>query len=187
MRFRFNKFVAWATLVALLLVTAMAGVGYTQARASTTVGTITIRQIVSGTLNFASGTTLALASGNSVSWTGRSFMRSTANGILQIGQSSGSSPQQEINTGTAVPTVASCGTGAVTTKSTNAAGEFTTTGASACTLTFGTPAFTNKPFCVVSPQTTAEAFRISAISTTAFTVTFTTAGNTFDYVCLGGL
>lgn len=118
---------------------------------------------------------------------GREFMRSTANGLLQIGQNSASTPQIEMNTGTAQPTLTACGTGTVDTKSTNFAGKITPTGASACTVTFGAPAFTNTPYCIVTFETTAEAFRISAKSTTAFTVTFTTAANVFDYICLGGL
>lgn len=152
-------------------------------------GTLGVNQVIStitttGNIS-SSGSVVAGASGT-MSFVGREFWSSTANGVLRIAQNSGSAPILEINTGTAVPTVTSCGTGTVTTFSTNTAGEITPTGASACTVTFGLPNWTQKPFCVVTMETVAEAVRISAISTTAFTATFTTAANVFAYHCFGG-
>lgn len=130
---------------------------------------------------------MRIANGGNYSWNGRNLLRSSANGLFNTGQNSGATPQVLLNTGTAAPTVTSCGTGTVTSTSNNTAGRITPTGASACTVTFGAPAWTNTPFCTVTFETVAEAFRISAISTTAFTVTFTTAANVFDYHCIGGL
>lgn len=152
-------------------------------------GTLGINQVIStitATGNITGSSIVAAAAGTN-SFLGRSFFSSTANGLLRFGQNSGAvGTLLEMNMGTANPTVTSCGTGTVTANSTNTAGEVTPTGASACTLTFGTPAYTNKPFCVVTMETVAEVFRISAISTTAFTVTFTTAANVFSYHCFGG-
>lgn len=128
-----------------------------------------------------------LASGT-FSTTGRTFFAFPANGTMRISQNSGATGTQLfINVGTANPTVTSCGTGAVTTNSTNTAGEVTPTGASDCTLTFGLPNWSNTPFCIVTPETTLEAMSISAISVTAFTAHFTTAANKFMYHCFGGL
>lgn len=128
-----------------------------------------------------------LASGT-FSRTGATFFSFPANGTMRISQNSGATGTQLlINVGTANPSVTSCGTGAVTTNSTNTAGEVTPTGATACTLTFGLPNWTNTPFCQVTPETTLEVIRISAISTTAFTATFTTAANKFMYSCFGGI
>lgn len=128
-----------------------------------------------------------LASGT-FSRSGATFFAFPSNGTMRIAQNSGAAGTQLlINVGTANPTVTSCGTGAVTTNSTNTAGEVTPTGASDCTVTFGLPNWTNTPFCIVTPETTLEAMSISAISVTAFTAHFTTAANKFMYHCFGGL
>ena len=92
----------------------------------------------------------------------------------------------ELAIGSAQPTLTACGTGTLTAKSTNIAGEVTATGATACTINFGAPVWSNQPFCVVEEETSAVAQRISAISTTAFTVTGLTSGDKFMYQCLGG-
>ena len=92
----------------------------------------------------------------------------------------------ELAIGSVQPTLTSCGTGTLTAKSTNIAGEVTATGATACTINFGAPVFSNQPFCVIEEETSAVAQRISAISTTAFTVTGLTSGDKFMYQCLGG-
>lgn len=126
--------------------------------------------------------TLSLAS----SGTSRgAFANPSADGVLQW-NASGGTIGVEMAVGAANPTATTCGTGTVTAHSTNVAGEVTATGATTCTLTFGATAFTNQPFCTVTDETTAAALRISAISTTSFTVTNLTAGDKFLYVCLGG-
>lgn len=123
---------------------------------------------------------------NTFSTSGRSFLRTGANGLWTLAQNSAASGV-EVNMGTAVPTATTCGTGAVTAKSTNTAGEVTATGATTCTLTFGAPAWTNTPFCTVEEETTLASYRVSAISVTAFTVTGLTSNDKFMYVCFGGL
>lgn len=85
----------------------------------------------------------------------------------------------------AQPTVSTCGTGSVTTGSTDNAGEVTATGATTCTVNFTTTPFSTAAFCTVTDETTAAALRISAISTTAFTVTNLTAGDKFLFTCFG--
>jgi len=123
---------------------------------------------------------------STLQFNGRALMRSTADGLMQFVQNSGITVGAELNVGTAAPTVTSCGTGAVTAHSNNTFGEITPTGATACTVTFGAPAWTFQPFCTVTMEGTAEVVRISAISTTAFTVNFATSGNKFMYHCGGG-
>ncbi len=93
----------------------------------------------------------------------------------------------QFNSGTAVPTVATCGTGAVTAHSSNTAGEVTATGASTCSVVFGSPNFTNQPFCVIEDETSVVATRISAISVSGFTVTGLTSGDKFMFQCIGGV
>ncbi len=93
----------------------------------------------------------------------------------------------QINNGTAAPTATTCGTGSVSAHSSNTQGELVATGATTCTLTFGAGAWTNTPFCVFTEETTAGAFRISASSTAAITITGFTSGDSFTYICLGGI
>jgi len=131
------------------------------------------------------GAVIAGAS-SSFSLSGRSVIQSTADGKLKFNQNSGATVSVELNMGTAAPTVTSCGSGTVTAHSTNTAGEVTATGATACTVTFGAPAWAFQPFCTVTDETTASALRISAISTTAFTVANLTSGDKFMWTCFGG-
>ena len=58
MTIRFKQLAAGFALAGFLLFGALAGIGYTQARATTTTGTVTIRSIISGALTFASGTSI---------------------------------------------------------------------------------------------------------------------------------
>lgn len=83
------------------------------------------------------------------------------------------------------PTVSSCGTGSVTNGSTNNGGEVTATGATSCTVNFTSTPYATVVFCAVEEETTLGSYRISAISTSAFTVTGLTAGDKFMYICFG--
>lgn len=131
------------------------------------------------------GGSFILDAGGLVTFTGRGLIASPTNAHFTFRDNSGSFGIQ-INTGTAAPTVGTCGTGTITANSRNTAGGFTATGATACTVTFGAPAWTNTPFCTVSlrnaPTTTPY---ISAKSTTAITVSGLTAGDVIDYTCIG--
>ena len=82
-----------------------------------------------------------------------------------------------------VPTVATCGTGAVATGSSDVAGKVTATGATACTLTFAS-AWTTAPACVVTDGTSAVALKVVTTTTTA-AVTNLTSGDVFYYICFG--
>jgi hypothetical protein len=118
-------------------------------------------------------------------WSSRNLMRSAATGLWATLDNVGSFGIQ-INTGTAAPTVTTCGTGTITANSRNTAGGFTATGATACTVTFGAPNWTNTPFCTITlrntPTTTPY---ISAKSASAITISGLTAGDVIDYHCLG--
>ena len=129
---------------------------------------------------------LTVAAASDVGWLGRIQFESSANALLNVLDDGGTFGLQ-FNTGTAEPTVSACGTGpAVTAGSRNGAGEITLgTAATACTITFGAPAWTNTPFCVVEEETSADAQFISAISTTAFTVSGLVASDKFMWVCVG--
>lgn len=185
------------SLLGAMIVAALVMVSPVQAQDLTTMLSKFLVDLRSGSLGVNQPITNITATGNvaganflasnTFSTVGRSFLRTSANGMWTLSQNSGASPSVEVNMGTAVPTVTSCGTGAVTAKSTNTAGEVTPTGASDCTVTFGLPNWSNQPFCIVTPESTLEAMSISAISVTAFTVHYTTAANKFMYHCFGGI
>mgnify|MGYP001590906353 CR=1 FL=1 len=124
--------------------------------------------------------------GNVIGWSSRNQFSSPANGLVNASENAQAIGVQ-VNIGTAAPTVDTCGTGTITANSNNSVGDVTATGATACTVTFGAPAWTNQPFCVVQDVTSEEPSRISAISTTAFTVTGLVSGDRFLYLCLGGV
>lgn len=81
------------------------------------------------------------------------------------------------------PTLTSCGTGTVLTGSKDGAGGFTVTGATACTVTFSA-AWSVAPICVAE-DITANRGNISAISTTAMTVSNLTDGDVVRWLCVG--
>lgn len=82
-----------------------------------------------------------------------------------------------------IPAVTGTGTPAITTGSTDTAGQVTGgTLATSIVITFATSK-TNSPFCVVTPQTTVAAFAYT-ISNTAITITLTaTTGESVNYIC----
>lgn len=155
--------------------------------AGTAVQTITATSadFYSAAVNLASTGVITISNGGGLTWATRTKITSNADGLLNL-ISAGGTLGVQFNTGTAAPTVTSCGTGTVTTGSRNTSGEITATGATVCTVTFGAPAWTNTPFCTVTLGTApTTALYISASSTTAFTVSGLTAGNKFTYQCLG--
>lgn len=81
-----------------------------------------------------------------------------------------------------VPVVSACGTGTLAAGSSDLAGTFTATGATGCTLTFGT-AYVAAPSCSVTELTVNTAARTTALSTTALVVALGTSGSTYSYVC----
>lgn len=102
--------------------------------------------------------------------------------LAQSGGAAVGAPQLSF-TGT-IPTITGTGTPAITSGSTDTAGEVTGgTLAVSIVVTFAT-AKTNAPFCIVTPQTQVAAFAYG-VSTTAITVTLTaTTGEKIDYVCV---
>jgi hypothetical protein len=147
----------------------------------TSAGGLTVSAAILGGADVRGGAT------GDIFWSSRNLMRSTANGLWSTLDNVGSFGIQ-LNTGTAAPTVTSCGTGSVSANSRNTFGEITATGATACTVTFGSPAWTNAPFCVVTGDNALVTTPyVSARSTTAFTVSGLTAGDKFSYHCGGGV
>ncbi len=85
---------------------------------------------------------------------------------------------------TAAPGLSTCGTGSIDANSNDFAGKVTATGATACTVTF-TSAYPTAAWCVISDDTTVGVGKITAQSSSAFTVSNLTSGDAFNYVCGG--
>lgn len=85
---------------------------------------------------------------------------------------------------TSIPVISACGSGTLATGSSDMAGTFTATGATGCTLTFGT-AYASAPSCTVTELTINTAARTTAVSTTALVVAAGGSGSTYTYVCIG--
>lgn len=122
--------------------------------------------------------TMAAADLRSPNWN----IFSNANGSIQYLNAAANSGIQD--TYGADVTVTTCGTGTVTAGSKNAAGNIVATGATACTVTFASPTFTNKPFCVAVAESGLNP-TVVVNTTVSFTVTGLTIGSTFNYLCRG--
>lgn len=131
---------------------------------------------------FSTGGGFVAASTSSIGFNNTTLIQSATNGLLNVTNNGSTSGIQD--TFGADVTVTSCGTGSVTAGSKNVAGNITATGATACTVTFASPTFTNKPFCVVSPETGAVP-TVIVNTTVSFTVTALTSGAAFNYLCRG--
>jgi hypothetical protein len=83
----------------------------------------------------------------------------------------------------AAPTAATCTGFAAGTGSTDMAGRITYTSATTCSINFST-AYTNAPFCTVSPGSAASTSLVTT-STSGLAVTFGTAQTAFFYHCFG--
>jgi hypothetical protein len=121
----------------------------------------------------------------SIQWT-NGYFGVIANGLFDLSDGAGTQDVQ-FSTGATPVTVTTCGTGAVTAHSTNTAGEITPTGATACSVVFGAPVFTNQPFCTITAEAATVTDYISAVATTGFTVSGLASGEKFMYTCLGGI
>lgn len=95
-----------------------------------------------------------------------------------------SSIDRLIASGTSAPAISGCGTGTLATGSSDTAGTFTATGATGCTLTFGTP-FAAAPSCTVNELTVNTAARTTTVSATALVVASGTSGSVYSYICVG--
>jgi len=116
----------------------------------------------------------------------------TTGNTLIIGQQfSGTGQARQVNIAaplhlgytSGTPTANSCAGFALTTGSSDVAGKVTFTSATSCSITFAN-AFTNAPFCVVSPGSAASTHD-AVTSTTGLAVTFGTANTSMQWHCFG--
>lgn len=81
------------------------------------------------------------------------------------------------------PALSSCGTGTLAAGSTDTAGEFTATGATGCTLTFGT-AYAAAPSCSVTEETVNTATTTKTVTASTIVVASGGSGSKYSYLCL---
>lgn len=149
--------------------------------------TVTSAGVLTTLSSVSAGANILAAAGSVVGHSGRNRLTSTASGLTNVVDSTSAFGAQ-FNSGTAAPTVTSCGTGTITAGSRNVAGRATATGATSCIVTFGSPAWTNTPFCTVTLNNAVTTVPyVSATTTTALTVAGLTAGDAFLYTCIGGI
>jgi hypothetical protein len=129
-----------------------------------------------------SGGSIQAAAGSAMFWLGRSTLTSTADKLVTIGDNAVATGT-EINNGT--PTLGTCTAGALTSGSHNIAGQYTSNTSGSCVINFGTPNFTNTPFCFAMSTASTTHPRISAASNSSITVTGGVSGETIQYLCVG--
>lgn len=131
---------------------------------------------------FAPQSAINASASVTIGWNGRSILASTANKLLQINDS-GNTTGTEFNNGT--PTLGTCTGGSLVSGSHNGMGEITGNTSGSCILNFGTPNFTNTPFCILNDETNLVAARVSARSASSITITGLTSGDAVQYICVG--
>ena len=114
----------------------------------------------------------------------RSTYGASADKLIQVNDG-GNTTGFELNLGT--PTLGTCTGGTLTSGSHNFGGEITGNTSGSCVLNFGTPNFTNAPFCTLNDETNLVAARVSARSTSSITITGLTSGDSVQYLCFGGI
>jgi hypothetical protein len=112
----------------------------------------------------------------------RSFILSSANKLHQFTDNTGATGLEQ-SYGSA--TLGTCTAGTIVTGSHNFAGGYTGNTSGSCVINFGTPNFTNAPFCFAMSTASTTHPRISAASTSSITVTGGVSGETIQYLCIG--
>lgn len=176
MQGRNNANSAWVNMISIGP-TDQVFIGANMAAADITGGSITATNGISSTNNVSAG------SAGFFGFATKSNFNSPADGLINANRNLATVVGVQMNIGTAIPTSTPC---TFTAHSTNTAGQMTAVGVATCTITFGSPAWSFTPFCIATEVTAARALFISAASTTAITVSGLTAGDLFNYICLGG-
>lgn len=149
--------------------------------------TITGTQTVTGNLttngSLVAGNNVRAAAASAFQFsTTRSQLLSSADKLLTIVDAAALTGT-EINNGT--PTLGTCTGGSMTSGSHNIAGQYTGNTSGSCVINFGTPNFTNTPWCFAMSTASTTHPRISAASASSITVTGGVSGETIQYFCVG--
>lgn len=129
-----------------------------------------------------SGNGFTNAAGAKYTWSGRNSFGTTADKLYQLNDT-GNTTGLELNVGT--PTLGTCTGGSLVSGSHNFGGQYTGNTSSSCIINFGTPNFTNTPYCFAMSTASTTHPRISASSNSSITITGGVSGETITYHCDG--
>lgn len=132
------------------------------------------RNVVAGSALI--GVTLAFGTGSF------SDFRSSADKLFTL-QNSGVTTGMEITLGSA--TLGTCTGGTITAGSHNFGGGYTGNTSGSCIVNFGSPNWTNAPFCLAMSTASTTHPRVSAVSTSSMTITGGVSGEAITYHCDG--
>lgn len=146
--------------------------------------TVTSAGVLTTTSSIISSASVQLGAGNSVRFGGGATGRhlSTADKLHQFDDQA-EVTGLELNGGT--PTLGTCTGGSMTSGSHNTAGNYTGNTSGSCVINFGTPNFTNTPFCFAMSTASTTHPRISASANNSITVTGGVSGEAIQFFCIG--
>ncbi len=144
--------------------------------------TLTSAGVMATSGNYSSGGSVQAAAASALRWSGRVQLLSGADKLLSV-LDAGVATGLEVTVGSA--TLGTCTGGTITTGSHNFAGGYTGNTSSSCIVNFGTPAWTNAPFCIAHSIASTTHPRISAVSTASMTVTGGVSGEAITFLCVG--
>lgn len=145
-------------------------------------GTVTYPLTLSSAGALAALGAVQAASGSTIGWASVTKLVSSTDKLLTI-RDSAAATGAEITVGSA--TLGTCTAGTITTGSHNFAGGYTGNTSGSCIVNFGTPNWTNAPFCLAMSIASTTHPRISAVSTSSMTVTGGVSGEAITYHCWG--
>lgn len=140
-------------------------------------GNLTVGQNITST----AGNLLATSSGR-IYWNGRAAMLSGADKQWSV-QDAANLTGMEVSVGSA--TLGTCTGGTITAGSHNFAGGYTGNTSGSCVVNFGTPNWTNAPFCTAMSIASTTHPRVSAVATSSITITGGVSGEAITYHCDG--
>ncbi len=150
--------------------------------AVTIVGPLTITGNTVSTGSFTTTNSLQVGAAMFLGFFGRAQLQSSADKLMVIEDNAGATGM-ELNVGT--PALGTCTGGSLVSGSHNFGGEITGNTSGSCVLNFGTPNFTNTPFCTLNDETSLVAARVSSRSASSITITGLTSGDAVQYICVG--
>lgn len=153
------------------------GGAYTYPFSMTSAGAVTFLGSITST-----GSGLGVANGASISFSGASRFLSATDKLMLL-RDSGSTTGMEFNGGT--PTLGTCTGGTLVSGSHNGMGRITGTTGGTCAVNFGTPNYTNAPYCFAIDETAGGIVNTSGESTSTFTISNITSGHAVKFHCDG--
>jgi hypothetical protein len=128
------------------------------------------------------GTSVNANAGSGFVLTSNASISASAAKLIQFTEAAGTTGT-EINGGLA--SLGTCTGGTIVSGSHNTVGSYTGNTSGSCIVNFGTPSFTNAPFCFAHSRASTTHPRISAVAANSITITGGVSGEQIDYFCMG--